>query len=102
MSLWAIKPADAAAIFGGSVTEDDVREWRHIGVPTSYRQSLIDLTKAADELARRVRRDRIAAVVRRPIASEGNRSVLTLAMEGGHARVAAVVTATFDLREIQP
>lgn len=53
-------------------------------------------------LARRLKRERIRVVVRRPAASTGNRSLIDLAIDGQYEQVLATVQSMFDLRRIQP
>ncbi|MEJ2218102.1 MAG: hypothetical protein P8099_15950 [Gemmatimonadota bacterium] len=53
-------------------------------------------------LERRVKRERIPAVVRRPAAVLGGRSLYDLAREGRHAEVRHAVVAMFDVRRVQP
>ena len=57
---------------------------------------------ATDLLDRRVKRERIPAVVRRPATKLGGCSLLDLAFSGRHAEVREAVAAMFDLRRVQP
>ena len=76
-------------------------KWRSGGVPAERAPALAELGAATDELDRRVKRERIPAVVRRRAPVLGNRSLYELASEGRHAEVRQAVTAMFDLRRVQ-
>jgi hypothetical protein len=64
--------------------------------------ALAELDAATDLLERRVKRERIPAVVRRPAEILGGRSLLEMVLSGGHAEVRDAVSRMFDLRRIQP
>jgi transposase-like protein len=100
LALWGISASDAARAFG--VTRQALSKWRRSGVPADRTPALMDLSTATDLLDRHVKRERIPAVVRRPAAGLGDRSLLDLACEGRHAEVRDAVAAMFDLRRIQP
>lgn len=100
LSLWDISATEAGRAFG--VTRQAVSKWRKSGVPPDRMPALIDLSSATDLLDRRVKRERIPAVVRRPAANLEGRSLLELACAGRHAEVRDAVAATFDLGRIQP
>ena len=59
-------------------------------------------SEATDLLDRRVKRERIPAVVRRSAANLGGRSLLDLAYSGRYREVRDAVAAMFDLRRVQP
>jgi transposase-like protein len=100
LALWGISASDAARAFG--VTRQALSKWRQSGVPADRTPALMDLSAATDLLDRRVKRERIPAVVRRPAARLGGRSLLDLACDGRHAEVRDAVAAMFDLRRVQP
>ena len=100
LKLWDVSAAEAGRAFG--VTRQAVSKWRKSGVPADRMPALIDLSSATDLLDRRVKRERIPAVVRRPAANLGGRSLLELACAGRHTEVRDAVAASFDLRRIQP
>jgi hypothetical protein len=62
----------------------------------------MDLAAATDELDRRVKRERIPAVVRRPASDLGGRSLLDLALDNRHVEVREAVARMFDLARVQP
>jgi transcriptional regulator with XRE-family HTH domain len=100
LTLWDVSQADVAQAFG--VTRQAVSKWREEGVPADRMPALTDLATATDLLSRKVKRERIAAVVRRPAAFLDGRSLLELALAGQHADVRNAVSAMFELRRVQP
>jgi hypothetical protein len=100
MSTWDLSTAATARLFG--VSRQAVSKWRVSGVPEDRLVALGDLAAATDVLERYVRRDRIPAVVRRPAAHLGGRSLLDLAGDGRHAEVRRAVDDMLDLRRVQP
>jgi hypothetical protein len=100
MASWDLSAAAAGRIFG--VTRQAVAKWRGSGVPDDRAVALADLAAATDVLERYVRRDRIPAVVRRPAAALGGRSLLELAEAGEHEAVRRGAAAMVDLRRTMP
>jgi hypothetical protein len=99
-TLWGLSGAEAARAFG--VSRQAFAKWEARGIPADRTPAVADLAAATDLLDRRVKRDRIPAVVRRPAEVLGGRSLYDLACEGRHAEVLAAVRAMFDLRRVQP
>jgi hypothetical protein len=100
LALWDLSASDAARMFG--VTRQAFSKWRRDGVPAERSPVLAELAAATDELDRRLKRERIPAVVRRPAAMLGGRSLYDLACEGRASDVREAVIAMFDLRRVQP
>ncbi len=100
IALWGLSASDAARAF--DVSRQALSKWRRAGVPADRGPALADLAAATDVLDRRVKRERIAAVVRRPAEGLGGRSLLDLAYAGRHGEVLEAVRSMFDLRRIQP
>jgi hypothetical protein len=100
LSLWGLSASEAARAFG--VTRQALSKWRQSGVPADRTPALMDHAAATDELDRRVKRERIPAVVRRPAPDLAGRSLLDLAMENRHAEVRQAVARMFDLSRVQP
>ena len=100
LSAWDLSLAEAAEAFG--VSRQAVSKWRQSGVPADRMPALLDLVSATEEIERRVRRERIPAVVRRPADSPGGRSLLEMAKAGEHAEVRETVRRMFDLRRVHP
>jgi hypothetical protein len=100
LGLWGLSDADGARAFG--VSRQAVGKWRRTGVPSHRAPAVADLAAATDILDRKVKRERIPAVVRRSAPALGRRSLYDLACEGRHTEVLAAVREMFDLRRIQP
>lgn len=100
MATWGLSAAATGRLFG--VSRQAVAKWRGSGVPDDRAVALADLVAATEMLERYVRFDRIPAVVRRPAALLGGRSLLDLAEEGRHAEVREGVAAMLDLRRVAP
>jgi hypothetical protein len=100
VDLWALSNAAAARIFG--VSRQAFSKWLSNGPPASRSGAVADLATATDLLDRYVKRERIAAVVRRPAPLLGDLSLLEVAAAGDTQAVADAVVAMFDLRRIQP
>jgi transposase-like protein len=98
--LWGLSATEAARAFG--VSRQALSKWRQSGVPAARTPALMDISEATDLLDRRVKRERIPAVVRRSAANLGGRSLLDLAYSGRHREVREAVAAMFDLRRVQP
>ena len=98
--LWGLSNAAAAGVFG--VSRQAFSKWLKSGPPASRADAVADLAAATDLLDRYVKRERIAAVVRRPAPILEDRSLLDLASDGETRRMAEVVEQMFDLRRVQP
>ena len=100
LTLWGLSASEAARAFG--VSRQALSKWRQSGVPADRAPALMDLAAATDLLDRKVKRERIPAVVRRPAGMLGGGTLLDLMFEGRHTQVREAVTAMFDLRRVQP
>ena len=100
MVSWDLSAAGAGRVFG--VSRQAVAKWRGSGVPDDRAVALADLAAATDVLERYVRRDRIAAVVRRPADVLGGRSLLELAEAGRYDEVRRGAVLMLDLRRVAP
>jgi hypothetical protein len=100
LTLWDLSAAEGARAFG--VSRQALSKWRVSGVPSERTPALADLASATDELDRRVKRERIPAVVRRPASVLEGQSLYDLACDGRHAEVREAVARMFDLRRVQP
>ena len=76
LQVWNLNEDEAAEIFG--VRSRTVKQWLDQGIPSEMEQRLSDIAAATDLLIHYLKRDRIPAVVRRPIDSLGGRSLMTL------------------------
>lgn len=100
LSAWDLSLSEAAQMFG--VSRQALSKWRSRGVPAERMPALADLASATGLLERRIKRERIPAVVRRPAEALGGRSLLAIARAGEHAAVLEAVERMFDLRRVQP
>ncbi len=98
--LWGLSNAEAARLFG--VTRQAFSKWLERGVPSDRATAVADLAAATDLLDRRVKRERIPAVVRRPAPLLEGRSLYELACEGRHGEIREAVAEMLDLRRVQP
>lgn len=76
LSVWDLNQSEAALVFG--VSRQAISKWFESGVPAERAIVIAELGAATDLLVRHLKRDRIAAVVRRPAARLGERSLLDL------------------------
>jgi hypothetical protein len=100
MELWGLSGAEAARAFG--VSRQAFAKWRDGRLPADRAGAVADVAAATDLLDRKVKRERIPAVVRRRAEGLGGRSLYDLACADGHAAVLEAVRAMFDLRRAQP
>lgn len=100
MELWGLSGAEAARAFG--VSRQAFAKWRDGRLPADRAGAVADIATATDLLDRKVKRERIPAVVRRPAEAVGGRSLYDVACAGEHAAVLEAVRAMFDLRRVQP
>ncbi|MBI3179402.1 MAG: hypothetical protein HYZ27_07050, partial [Deltaproteobacteria bacterium] len=98
--LWGLSASAAARVFG--ISRQAVSKWRRSGPPAGRAPALAALAAATDLLDRHVKRENIPAVVRRPAASLGGKSLYELACAGRHVEVRDAIETMFDLRRIQP
>jgi hypothetical protein len=100
LELWGLSNAAAARTFG--VSRQAFGKWRSTGPPAARAAAVADLAAATDLLDRYVKRERIAAVVRRQAPALGGRSLLDLAESGDTPEVLTRTREMFDLRRVQP
>ncbi len=97
MEVWGLSGAEAARVL--KVSRQALAKWSVEGIPAARSTAVADLAAAADLLSHYLRRDRIPAVVRRPVADEAGRSLLELASEDP-ARALDACRAMFDFAAI--
>ncbi len=100
MTRWRLSGGDVARIF--RVSRQAVAKWLASSPPAEREPQVADLVAATEVLERYVRRERIAAVVRRPAPALGGHSLLQLAQQGRTAEVLDAVRTMVDLRRVQP
>jgi len=100
ISLWDLSNAGAARIFG--ISRQAFSKWLAAGPPADRADDVAAVDNITSLLDRYVKRERIAAVVRRPAPTFGDLSILERLESGDYAETAHLVRSTFDLRRIQP
>jgi hypothetical protein len=80
IEVWDVNQAQAARLFG--VSRQAIGKWMRRGVPSDRAGAVADLAAATDLLVHYVKRDRIPAVVRRPIPTLGGISLMSLLEQG--------------------
>ena len=80
IQVWGLSQAEAARHFG--VSRQAIGKWLHQGVPPERTRAISDLAAATDLLVHHLKRDRIPAVVRRPIQALGDASLMDLLARG--------------------
>lgn len=85
MRAWGWSQAEAARLFG--VSRQAVGKWLRYGPPVERATALSDLAAATDLLLHYLKRDRIPAVVRRPVPALDGLSLTDLLTRGDTARL---------------
>jgi len=80
LSVWGLSQAEAARLLG--VSRQAVGKWLAQGVPADRAEFSANLAAATDLLVHFLKRDRIPAVVRRPIPARQGASLLDLLAQG--------------------
>lgn len=98
--LWDISVADLGRMFG--VSRQAAAKWLADGPPAARRDDIALLDEITDLLDRWVKRERIPAVVRRPVDVLGGRSRLEVALAGELEVLRDELRDTFDVTRIAP
>lgn len=98
--LWDISTADLGRMFG--VSRQAAAKWLVDGPPAARRDDIALLDEITDLLDRWVKRERIAAVVRRPVDVLGGRSRLEVALAGELEVLRDELRDTFDVTRVAP
>lgn len=96
LDVWDLSQSEVARIFG--VSRQAVAKWVGKGLPPERAAMAADLAGATDLLVRYLKRDRIPAVVRRPIAAHSDATLLELLARDGSTAVLEVCRQMFDFR----
>ena len=80
MEVWGLSQAEAARFFG--VSRQAIGKWLRQGIPPERARAISDLAAATDLLVHFLKRDRIPAVVRRPIRALEEASLMDLLARG--------------------
>ena len=93
IETWGLSQAEAARLFG--VSRQAIGKWRRRGVPPERVGAVADLAAATDLLMHHLKRDRIPAVVRRPIPALDGVSLVDLLRQGDTGAVLAACRDMF-------
>ena len=94
IGVWQLSQAKAATLFG--VSRQAFAKWLQRGVPADHAVAVADLRAATDLLERYLKRDRIPAVVRRPMSKLEGVSLLDLLGRGETDRFLSACRDMFD------
>lgn len=98
--LWDVSAAQVATMF--DVSRQAVSKWLDDGPPAQRRDQVALLDQCTELLDRWVKRERIPAVVRRPVDVLGGRSRLDVALAGEFEVLRDELADTFDLTRVAP
>lgn len=99
LSVWGLSQSETARLLG--ISRQAVAKWLDRGAPAERLEMVGDLAVATDILVHYLQRDRIPAVVRRPIAARGGVSLLDLLASGNSRELLNTVRAMFDFAQVQ-
>jgi hypothetical protein len=100
LTLWNLSAAQGAQLFG--ISRQAFTKWLKAGPPAERAEAIAALAAATDLLDHHLKRERIAAVVRRKAPQLSGKSLLELANAGEYTKVRSAVEIMFDLRRVQP
>ena len=98
--LWDISATQLGEMFG--ISRQAASKWLAEGAPAGRRDQVAMLGQATDLLDQWVKRERIPAVVRRPVEVLGGRTRLDVALAGEFEALRDELYDTFDLTRIAP
>ena len=94
LTVWDVSQSEAARLFG--VSRQALNKWLAQGAPAERAKAIADLAAATDLLVRYLKRDRIPAVVRRPVPAINGDSLLDLLGQGRTPELLALCRAMFS------
>ena len=97
IEVWGLSQAEAARLLG--VSRQAIGKWLHQGIPPERARAISDLAAATDLLVRYLKRDRIPAVVRRPIRVLDGASLVDLLARGGTHGLLSACRAMFRFEQ---
>ena len=97
---WDVSVSQIGEMFG--VSRQAATKWMSDGPPTARSEQVALLDQATAILDRWIKRDRIRAVVRRPVDALDGRSRLDVALAGEFEVLRDEVADTFDVSRIAP
>ncbi len=98
--LWDISATQLGRMFG--ISRQAASKWLAEGAPAGRRDQVALLGQTTDLLDQWLKRERIPAVVRRPVDALGGMTRLDVALAGEFERLRDEVADTFDLTRIAP
>jgi hypothetical protein len=98
--LWDLSNDELGRMLG--IDAEELARWVSDGPPPDRRAAVVLLGQVTDLLDRWVKRERIAAVVRRPVEALGGRSRLEVALAGQLEVLHDELSRTFDVHRIAP
>ena len=99
LDVWGLSQSEAGRRFG--VSRQAVAKWVRDGVPAERVQDIANLSAATDVLVHYLQRDRIPAVVRRPVGAFDGGSLLDMVGEGRFRDVLDACRSMFDYSQTQ-
>jgi transcriptional regulator with XRE-family HTH domain len=99
LALWGLSQSEAARLFG--VSRQAIGKWLSDAPPAERLALIADLAAATELLVRYLKRDRIPAVVRRPIPARGGLSMLDVLRAGEARSLPALCREMFDFERAQ-
>lgn len=99
LEVWDLSQSEAARLMG--VSRQAISKWLLHGAPAERAEVIADLAAATDILVRHLKRDRISAVVRRPIPLLEDVTLLGLLELGESERLLAVCRDMFSFGDAQ-
>lgn len=99
LDVWGLSQSQMARYF--DVSRQAIGKWLQHGIPAERVEAVADLAAATDLLVRYLKRDRIAAVVRRKSASMDKVSLIELLAQGRTREILAACRAMFAFDRAQ-
>ena len=99
MEVWGLSRSELGRRFG--VSRQAVAKWLRDGIPVERAEAIADLSAATDILTHYLRRDRIAAVVRRSVAEQDGYSLVEMLGAGRHREILTTCRDMFDFAHVQ-
>lgn len=99
LEVWGLSRSEAGRQFG--VSRQAVAKWLSGGLPADRFNAVADLSAATDLLVHHIKRDRVAAVVRRPIPAADGVTLLEMLGAGRYRDVLTTCRQMFDFARSQ-
>jgi len=99
LSIWGLSQSEAARLLG--ISRQAIGKWLARGAPADRLEMVGDLAAATDVLVHYLKRDRIPAVVRRPIPAHGGVALIDLFASGDSRELLRAVREMFEFDRAQ-